>query len=142
MYETVQAPPNKAVRQLAQEESAELLEDGERLKLPPTPEELEAMEDAGIPDEYDLEMEKQAQEEARKKAEEEKREIMALPPPPRHKKVVGYLQSREGTMGGKRRVAPVWGSMGRRRGGWLLCRLRRLRQLMGTRRKRWRTERR
>lgn len=113
VYETVQAPPNKAVRQLAQEESTELLEDGEKLKLPPTPEELEAMEDAGIPDEYDLEMEKQAQEEAKRKAEEEKREIMALPPPPRHKKVVGYLQAREGTTGGKRRVAPVLGEDGK-----------------------------
>ncbi|EST07857.1 Ysc84 actin-binding domain protein [Kalmanozyma brasiliensis GHG001] len=116
VYETVLAPPNKAVRSLAAEESAELLEDGERLKLPPTPEELEAMEDAGIPDEYDLQMEKIVQEEARLKAEQEKREIMALPPPPRHKKVVGVLQARGSTAPGKRRVAPPMqdGKPGRR----------------------------
>lgn len=106
VYETVHAPPNVAVKQLQQEESAELLHDGERLKLPPTPEELEAMEEAGIPDEFDLALEKQEREEAQRRAEEEKREIMALPPPPKHKNVVGYWQSRGTTPGGKRRVAP------------------------------------
>ncbi|TKY87320.1 hypothetical protein EX895_003997 [Sporisorium graminicola] len=106
VYETVHAPPNVAVKQLQQEESAELLQDGERLKLPPTPEELEAMEEAGIPDDFDLELEKKEREEAAKRAEQEKREIMALPPPPKHKSVVGYWQSRGTTPGGKRRVAP------------------------------------
>ncbi|CDS82357.1 uncharacterized protein SPSC_03176 [Sporisorium scitamineum] len=106
VYETVHAPPNVAVKQLQQEESAELLQDGERLKLPPTPEELEAMEEAGIPDEFDLELERKEKEEAARRAEEEKREIMALPPPPKHKNVVGYWQSRGTTPGGKRRVAP------------------------------------
>ncbi|SPO23440.1 uncharacterized protein UTRI_02119 [Ustilago trichophora] len=106
VYEPIHAPPNIAVRQLQQEESAELLQDGERLKLPPTPEELEAMEEAGIPDEFDLELEKKEAEEARIRAEQEKREIMALPPPPKHKNVVGYWEKRDSVMGGKRRVAP------------------------------------
>ncbi|SJX62015.1 uncharacterized protein SRS1_10642 [Sporisorium reilianum f. sp. reilianum] len=106
VYETVHAPPNVAVKQLQQEESAELLQDGERLKLPPTPEELEAMEEAGIPDEFDLELEKKEKEQAARRAEEEKRKIMALPPPPKHKNIVGYWQSRGTTPGGKRRVAP------------------------------------
>ncbi|SPO22114.1 uncharacterized protein UTRI_02119_B [Ustilago trichophora] len=106
VYEPIHAPPNIAVRQLQQEESAELLQDGERLKLPPTPEELEAMEEAGIPDEFDLELEKKEAEEARIRAEQEKREIMALPPPPKHKNVVGYWEKRGSTVGRKRRVAP------------------------------------
>ena len=106
VYETIHAPPNVAVRQLQQEGSAELLNDGERLKLPPTPEELEAMEQAGIPDDFDLALDKKEREEAARRAEEEKRQIMALPPPPKHKKVIGYWESRGTKPGGKRRVAP------------------------------------
>ncbi len=107
VYEPIHAPPNVAVRQLQKEESAELLQDGERLKLPPTPEELEAMEEAGIPDDFDIALEKKEAEERRIREAEEKREIMALPPPPKHKQVVGYWASRGTTPGGKRRVAPA-----------------------------------
>ncbi len=106
VYEPVHAPPNIAVRQLQQQESAELLQDGERLKLPPTPEELEAMEEAGIPDDFDIALEKREAEEARIRAEQERREIFALPPPPRHKQVDRYWESRGTVPGGKRRVAP------------------------------------
>ncbi|GAC76882.1 uncharacterized conserved protein [Moesziomyces antarcticus T-34] len=106
VYEPVHAPPNIAVRQLQQQESAELLQDGERLKLPPTPEELEAMEEAGIPDDFDIALEKREAEEARVRAEQERREIFALPPPPRHKQVERYWESRGTVPGGKRRVAP------------------------------------
>lgn len=107
VYEQVLAPPNVAVRQLQQQDSAELLQDGERLKLPPTPEELEAMEQAGIPDEFDLELERKAKEEAELRAAEEKKAIMALPPPPKHKNVERYWGSRGAIPGGKRRVAPL-----------------------------------
>lgn len=103
VYEPIHAPPNVAVRQLQKEESAELLEDGERLKLPPTPEELEAMEEAGIPDEFDLELERREKEEERLRAEKERKEIMALPPPPTHKQVQKYRENK----GAKRRVAPA-----------------------------------
>lgn len=106
VYENIHAPPNVAVRQLQQEESADLLQDGERLKLPPTPEELDAMEEAGIPDDFDLALEKKEKEEAKRREEEERAAVRALPPPPRHKKVVGYWESRGTTPGGKRRVAP------------------------------------
>lgn len=106
VYETVHAPPNVAVRQMQKEESVDMLEDGERLKLPPTPEELDAMEAAGIPDDFDLALEAKEKEEAERRAIEEKKEIMALPPPPRHKKVAGYWENRGAVPGGKRRVAP------------------------------------
>nr|CDI52783.1 conserved hypothetical protein [Melanopsichium pennsylvanicum 4] len=107
IYEVVNAPPNVAVRQLQKEENAQLLQDGERLRLPPTPEELMAMEEAGIPDEIDLELERKVKEEAERRAIEEKKEIMALPPPPTHKKVLSYWESRGTIPGGKRRVAPA-----------------------------------
>ncbi|CCF53051.1 hypothetical protein NDA11_005601 [Ustilago hordei] len=106
VYENIHAPPNVAVRQLQLEESAELLQDGERLKLPPTPEELEALEEAGIPDDLDLALEKKEKEEAKRREEEERAAVRALPPPPRHKKVAGYWENRGTTPGGKRRVAP------------------------------------
>ncbi|PWY98519.1 DUF500-domain-containing protein [Testicularia cyperi] len=106
VYETFKAPPNVAVKQLQQDSSVDILEDGERLKLPPTPEELDAMEAAGIPDEFDIAMEKKLKEEARLKAIKDREEIFALPPPPRHPTVGKYWSNRGSVPGGKRRVAP------------------------------------
>ncbi len=64
------------------------------------------MEEAGIPDDFDIALEKREAEEARVRAEQERREIFALPPPPRHKQVERYWESRGTVPGGKRRVAP------------------------------------
>lgn len=49
------------------------LGEGEVLKLPPTPEQLQAWESAGIKDEEDV-----------KHEEEERKAVRSLPPPPRH----------------------------------------------------------
>lgn len=58
---------------------SEILHDGEQLRLPPTPEQLEAMEHAGIKDELDEEYERREREEVRR-----------LPPPPKHPDVAQY----------------------------------------------------
>lgn len=50
-----------------------VLKEGERLTLPPTPEQLEAMEFAGFKDEMDEEHERKQREEVRR-----------MPPPPKH----------------------------------------------------------
>lgn len=62
-----------------EEEEEDLIRDGEKLKLPPTPVELEALEKAGIPDEEDLRL-----------AEKERRQVYQLPPPPLHPKIQSY----------------------------------------------------
>lgn len=62
-----------------EENDDDLLQDGERLKLPPTPVELEALEAAGIPDDEDKRLE-----------EKERLEVYKLPPPPMHHKVRTY----------------------------------------------------
>lgn len=54
-------------------EGMNVLQEGERLQLPPTPEQLEAMEHAGFKDELDEEYERKQRE-----------EIRNLPPPPKH----------------------------------------------------------
>lgn len=107
VYETVHAPPNVAVNELQGESSAVLIEEGERLRLPPTPEELEALEQAGIPDDFDLALDKKMQEEAKLAAAREREEIFSLPPPPRHRTVDKYWSNRGANRGGKRRVAPA-----------------------------------
>lgn len=56
-----------------------MLQDGERLRLPPTPEELDALEAAGIPDEEDIRL-----------AQKEREDVYKLPPPPMHSKVKMY----------------------------------------------------
>lgn len=56
---------------LDEEEEEDFVREGERLKLPPTPQELEMLEVAGIPDEEDLKWEQQEREAAYK-----------VPPPP------------------------------------------------------------
>ncbi|UZJ54593.1 hypothetical protein CBS101457_003913 [Exobasidium rhododendri] len=61
----------------------EVVKEGEKLKLPPTPEELEMLEQAGIPDEEDL-----------KFAQEERANVYKLPPPPMHSKVQKYWRIR------------------------------------------------
>ncbi|EPQ28262.1 uncharacterized protein PFL1_04089 [Pseudozyma flocculosa PF-1] len=105
IYENVLAPPNRAVSVLQQDEASEMLQDGERLKLPPTPEELDAMEEAGIPDEYDLELERQALQERLEAEKREREEIRNLPPPPKHPDVVKYWANRP-RPGANRRVPP------------------------------------
>lgn len=56
-----------------EEVDEDIVQDGERLRLPPTPAELEMMEAAGIPDEEDLRVEK-----------EDRVRIYQLPAPPMH----------------------------------------------------------
>lgn len=56
-----------------------MLQDGERLRLPPTPAELDALEAAGIPDEEDIRL-----------AQKEREDVYKLPPPPMHSKVKKY----------------------------------------------------
>lgn len=53
-----------------------VLQEGERLQLPPTPEQLEAMEQAGFKDEFDEDYERKQREQVRN-----------LPPPPKHPKL-------------------------------------------------------
>ncbi|WFD49523.1 hypothetical protein GLX27_004206 [Malassezia furfur] len=53
-----------------------VLQEGERLQLPPTPEQLEAMEQAGFKDEVDEDYERKQREQVRN-----------LPPPPKHPKL-------------------------------------------------------
>ncbi|PWN53519.1 DUF500-domain-containing protein [Violaceomyces palustris] len=105
IYETVKVPPSLAMKRLASTDSDDLLEDGEKLKLPPTPEELEAMERAGIPDEDDLEIERRELQEKLEAQERERQEIRALPPPPRHPYVVKYWNLHPAP--GSRRLAPA-----------------------------------
>jgi lipid-binding SYLF domain-containing protein len=64
-------------------EEEEIVRDGERLRLPPTPAELEMMEAAGIPDDEDLRIER-----------EERARIYALPAPPTHPDVVKHWSTR------------------------------------------------
>lgn len=64
---------------LGEDEEEEIVQDGERLRLPPTPAELEMMEAAGIPDEEDLRVEK-----------EDRIRIYQLPAPPMHPDVQRY----------------------------------------------------
>jgi hypothetical protein len=54
-----------------EEDEEDLVREGERLRLPPTPQELEALEQAGIPDEEDLKFER-----------EEREAVYKLPAPP------------------------------------------------------------
>lgn len=61
----------------------ELVKEGEKLKLPPTPQELEMLERAGIPDEDDVKLE-----------QEERIKIYKLPPPPMHLHVQRYWKVR------------------------------------------------
>lgn len=65
------------------DDEEEMIRDGERLRLPPTPQELEALEAAGIPDEDDLVAEQR-----------EREEVYKMPPPPMHKKVSTYWSHR------------------------------------------------
>ncbi|KAN0060905.1 hypothetical protein ACQY0O_006639 [Thecaphora frezii] len=105
VYETVKAPPNLAVKALQGDDANDILQEGERLKLPPTPQELDAMEEAGIPDEYDLELERQALQEKLEAERQEREEIRRLPPPPKHPYVQRYWANRS-SAGSRRRVPP------------------------------------
>jgi SH3 domain-containing YSC84-like protein 1 len=80
----IEEAANEAERRIEAENGAEgdgedergeedIVQDGERLRLPPTPAELEMMEAAGIPDEEDLRVEK-----------EDRVRIYQLPAPPMH----------------------------------------------------------
>ena len=60
-----------------------VLGEGEKIRLPPTPQQLDAMEQVGIKDEVDEEFERR-----------EREEIRNLPPPPRHPDVVSYWAKR------------------------------------------------
>lgn len=75
----------------AWEETLGTLKEGEHIHLPPTPEQMEAMERAGIKDEFDEALERK-----------EKEEIRRLPPPPSHPSV-----SRQRQASGTRSLPPV-----------------------------------
>lgn len=74
----------------------DFLEDGERLRLPPTPQELDALEAAGIPDEEDLKL-----------ARKEREEVYQLPPPPMHSYTKRYLDARPGLARSYPREKPI-----------------------------------
>lgn len=92
MYDVVKIPQSEVMSRLSstqhssrrtsgeegasEEQEEELVRDGEKLKLPPTPAELEALEMAGIPDEEDIRLEQL-----------EKLEVYKLPAPPMHRKI-------------------------------------------------------
>lgn len=118
VYDVVKVPPNEAFERLGggrkagpsreklehdeqsndsrrpeeDEDDEEIIHEGERIKLPPTPAELEALEAEGIPDEEDLRLE-----------QKEREEIYKLPPPPIHRKVQTYWDQRPT----KRRLRPT-----------------------------------
>lgn len=85
VYDVVKIPDSEVISHLStardsgEGDEEDLLQDGERLRLPPTPQELDALEKAGIPDEEDLRLE-----------QKEREEVYKLPPPPIHKKVQTY----------------------------------------------------
>lgn len=66
-----------------EDEDDEIIREGEKLRLPPTPEELELLERAGIPDEED-----------RKIEEQEREKVYQLPPPPMHVNIQRYWRVR------------------------------------------------
>lgn len=73
-----------AVRVSAEEDDDdEIVHDGEKLRLPPTPQELEALEKAGIPDEEDARLEK-----------EDRIKLYNMPAPPMHPIVQRYWRVR------------------------------------------------
>ncbi|KAE8252897.1 hypothetical protein A4X03_0g6043, partial [Tilletia caries] len=80
--DTIVIPESDVAKQLAEQNEA-ILEEGERLRLPPTPAELEALEAAGIQDEEDLRLEA-----------EERERVRSMPPPPRHPSVFSRLSGR------------------------------------------------
>lgn len=71
-------------------EEEEMVREGERLRLPPTPAELEMMEAAGIPDDEDIRV-----------AQQERVKLYQLPPPPMHRDVERHWNTHP-TMGAKR----------------------------------------
>ncbi|KAE8250587.1 hypothetical protein A4X13_0g4582 [Tilletia indica] len=75
-------PQSEVAKKLAEQEEI-IIEEGERLRLPPTPAELEALEAAGVQDEDDLRLEA-----------EERQRVRSMPPPPRHPSVFGRLSGR------------------------------------------------
>lgn len=73
-----------------------LLDDGERLHLPPTPEQLDFMEQAGVKDEEDVRLEA-----------DYKAYVWSLPAPPRHPAATTRATGITRTKAGKRFVAPL-----------------------------------
>lgn len=71
-------------------EDEDFVQDGERLRLPPTPAELEMMEAAGIPDDEDLRV-----------ALQDREKIYQLPPPPMHTRVKHHWSTHP-TLGSRR----------------------------------------
>ena len=70
-------------RPTVEEEEEDMVREGEKLRLPPTPQELEMLEQAGIPDDEDLRF-----------AQEERERVYQLPPPPMHVHVQRYWRIR------------------------------------------------
>ncbi|CEH12489.1 Uncharacterized conserved protein [Ceraceosorus bombacis] len=89
------ASANGAAVDEQEDEEEDFVREGERLRLPPTPQELEALEDAGIPDEEDLKFEQQ-----------EREAVYKLPPPPIHHKVAFFLRTQP-TIASKRRTSQI-----------------------------------
>lgn len=79
----------------AEEDEDEIVHDGEKLRLPPTPQELEALERAGIPDEEDARLE-----------QEDRARVYSMPPPPIHPIVQRYWRVRP-DLAKKRRTAQL-----------------------------------
>lgn len=74
---------NKLSVREGDDDDDELVKEGEKLRLPPTPQELEMLERAGIPDEDDVRLER-----------EERISIYNLPPPPMHADVQRHWRVR------------------------------------------------
>ncbi|KAK0535762.1 hypothetical protein OC842_002195 [Tilletia horrida] len=93
--DAVALPPSEVTKQLSEAEAETLLQEGERLRLPPTPAELEALEAAGVQDEEDLRLEA-----------EERERVRSMPPPPRHHSVFGRFASRLSAQASPRQDLP------------------------------------
>ncbi|KAK0550412.1 hypothetical protein OC846_003679 [Tilletia horrida] len=81
--DVVNLPRSELTQRLIEADSEPVLMEGERLRLPPTPAELEALEEAGVQDEEDLRLER-----------EERERIRSMPPPPRHPSVFSRFSHR------------------------------------------------
>lgn len=77
------------------DDDEEFVQDGEKLRLPPTPAELEMMEAAGLLDDEDLRQQK-----------EERKRIYEMPAPPMHVQVQRYWSTRP-TLAARRRQTPL-----------------------------------
>ncbi|KAL9935128.1 hypothetical protein V8E36_006204 [Tilletia maclaganii] len=94
--DVVALPPSKVSQTLIETDSESMLQEGERLRLPPTPAELEALEAAGVQDEEDLRLEA-----------EERERVRSMPPPPRHHSVFGRLAGRLSAQSSPRSALPT-----------------------------------